>query len=79
MSFDPKGRFMPEFRTLPTGAVEFRCVLDPHDARSISEAILQRIRNTPVLPDATHDDATFSGRVLAEVCRGWLEAMELTE
>ena len=62
-----------DFESLPTGGVKMHAVLDKHDFRDIRRAIIMRAQRPSGIPDAVHDDATWTGRVLAEICRGWME------
>lgn len=65
--------FDDDFEELPTGGVKFHAVLDAHDFRDIRKAILKRSKRLSGIPDAVHDDATYAGRVIAEICRGWMD------
>lgn len=49
--------------------------VDHWDAESIREAMARR-KSWGVLPDACHDDADLFGRLIAEICRGWLEMLD---
>lgn len=46
--------------------------LDDDDARDIHAALAFR-QSLGYIPDATHDDADLAGRIIAEICRGWME------
>jgi len=46
--------------------------LDDLDYEAVQRSIAHR-QTWRVMPDATHDDANMSGRILAEICRGWEE------
>lgn len=48
--------------------------VDHLDAESIMEAIAERW-TWGVLPDACHDDVNMEGRIIAEICRGWMEML----
>lgn len=45
--------------------------IDELDYRAIQSAFAERQRFA--IPDACHDDANTAGRLVAEICRGWLE------
>lgn len=47
-------------------------LIDETDYDAIQDAIARRQR-WQALPDSEHDDANISGRVIAEICRGWME------
>lgn len=64
-------------RRLRTGATEFRLVVDDLDANAIIEAVATRAGLE--IPPTTHDDANRIGRVLAEVCRGYLELLDMID
>jgi hypothetical protein len=56
---------------LPSGVLRLELLVDEHDHRVISDAIDRRA--CMILPDATRDDVSMAGRLVAEICRGWLE------
>lgn len=47
------------------------------DSEAIEEAIAKR-HAWNCLPDAIEHDETIRGRLLAEVCRGWIERVEVS-
>lgn len=52
--------------------LELHLKLDHFDWEAIEEAMVRRL-SWGTMPDARHDDATMTGRLLAEICRGWME------
>jgi hypothetical protein len=61
----------PEWEQLPSGVWRMEVFVDDDDHRDICRAT--SLRSNHMLPDATHDDASLQGRLIAEVCRGWLK------
>lgn len=61
------------FTHLPTGAFEMTFKVDAADRFAIQKALALRNSQESGVPDAYHDDATYEGRLLAEICRGWFE------
>lgn len=59
------------------GAFEMTFKVDAADREAINQAIQYRLSSVGGIPDAHHDDATTNGRVLAEICRGWLDLLGL--
>lgn len=49
--------------------------VDAADRFAIQKALALRASRESGVPDAHHDDATDEGRLLAEICRGWLELL----
>lgn len=70
---DSSNSINESFEELPTGGVKLHAILDYHDHRDILKAIAMRHNRIGGIPDAVHDDATYTGRVLAEICRGWMD------
>ena len=63
----------PEFKRLDSGIVQMTVKLDMHDWRDLTMACYRRAGRLGSIPDAVHDDASWTGCVLAEICRGWME------
>lgn len=59
------------FELLRTGAYSIKAKIDKQDYKAICKAISIRQRSS--VPHAHHDDATNTGCLIAEVCRGWLD------
>ena len=66
-------------KELKSGAFEMVLTLDSQDAASIAEALRIRLGHGRTIPDASHDDANINGRLVAEICRGWMEMREVGE
>ena len=59
---------------LDTGIAHMQLNLDEHDLRDVLSAMRHRVWKSGLpIPDASHDDADGNGRVLAEICRSYLD------
>lgn len=52
--------------------------LDELDHKAVQEAVIRR-ESWKCLPDSGHDDCNLVGRVIAEICRGWMEMLDVSK
>ena len=59
---------------LASGIAEIVLRLDEHDLRDVLEAMRYRAWHSGLpIPDAIHDDANGNARIIAEICRSYME------
>ena len=51
--------------------------VDELDFQAINNAISRR-QGWGIIPDTDEPDANLAGRLIAEICRGWLEYRDVT-